>query len=448
MVDKTGGSRFIPVMDHASVGGEIELGGHRPQVGDGKGAPSLGDKIKSAFSSFASRVSEGFASFKARMTEIGQSFSAKMNELGQRFTEWKAERAEKAQTDRLDRMDQRAMGGPSTATFSKTSTASTFFTSIQKTPELQKAQVSNNLTALLKEITQAGGDRGSVIDTRMTAVVKEMTAERLRNLDIGSVRQMANEFRNEGRTEKAELLEVFANKAESARTPKGATTLFLEDAKSAMHAKSELTFLRQTSETGTAAVKKMMDVFGGEEIKEKILDFAKDLKTREDVVELDKTMKEAGLRNTKGDGFTKEQSEKLVSLANEIMDYVDTLVVNEDITGLLSTLNDEIEGRIDAPQGGLSREEASVFTRRLFADQAFLKLVGPGVSSAMSPALLTAVDLVQMAANGSDGSDKMRMGELRTHYQQAASGLNDRVNDFLVDKVGMPVSGRIDINFN
>lgn len=448
MVDKTGGSRFIPVMEHGNIGNDNQIGGQQPQVGNGDGAPSLGDKIKSAFSSFASKVSEGFASFKARMTEIGQSFSAKMNELGQRFNEWNANRADKANIARLDRQDQRTMGGPSTATFSKTSTASTFFTSEQKTPELRKAQVSNHLTALLKEINQAEGDRGSVIDTKMTGVVKEMTAERLRNLDIGAVRQMATEFRNEGRTEKAELLEVFANKAEPARTPKGATTLFLEDAKSAMHAKSELTFLRQTSETGTAAVKKMMDVFGGEEIKEKILDFAKDLKTREDVVELDKTMKEAGLRNTKGDGFTKEQSEKLVSLANEIMDYVDTLVVNEDITGLLSTLNDEIEGRIDAPQGGLSREEASVFTRRLFADQAFLKLVGPGVSSAMSPALLTAVDLVQMAANGSDGSDKMRVGELRTHYQQAATGLNDRVNDFLVDKVGMPVSGRIDINFN
>lgn len=434
-------------MDHASVGSEIDIGGHRAQVGNGNNAPSLGDKIKAGFKSFASTISEGFASFKAKMSEIRQSFSAKMNELGTRFTEWQQEKAAanlQAKADRLDRRDERTMGGPSTATFTKSTVADAFF-SIQKTPEKQKADISNNLGALLKEIAQEGGDRATVLDTKLTDVVKEMKADSVRSADLPAMRQMANEFRLEGRTDKAEMLSMFADKIENARTPAGARALFLDLAKSGMHVRNESTFLRQTSETGTAAVKKLVDVSGGMDLRQQITDFAKQLKTREDVVELETDMKNANLRNTKNPGFTEAQSEKLMSLANEIMDFVSALVVNEDITGLLATLNLEIEGRIGAGQNPLTREEAGVFTRRLFADQAFLKIVGPGVIDSLSQPLLTAVDLVQMAANGSDGSDKMPDGPLRKQYQAGMGGLNDRINDFLTDKVGMPVSGRIGI---
>lgn len=218
----------------------------------------------------ASFMKSGLEFFKETMSGLkGKSFMEKIEFIGERIALRKEQKAEfkekmadynlslekKAYMESLDRRDAEVAGVKDLDTFEKKDQIA-WLIKDSKTPAGFGERVSTAIGSLLLEVDKlieketTGENKGKTF-TREQAFVKiadrlvlECTAIQLGEIKPNVLKYIAREMADEGRTDKANLLKIIADKFGDATKPENAVRLFKNTALEHARTAGEMSFLR------------------------------------------------------------------------------------------------------------------------------------------------------------------------------------------------------------
>lgn len=302
------------------------------------------------------------------------------------------------------------------------------------------AIISDALTKISDEIAQrlvaSGRDPAQLRDAAVTNILVTVSAMNMQLIDLDHLAASEATFRAEGRTEKAELLRDLIDAVADARTPDGAERMFAQLAHHEMgNAPADSQFLRNTGNSGTAAVRKLISANG-------MAEYAAALKAK--VAEVERSPEGVALTQHIQAEFAEDISKgKSIGLglpmsrelAQEIMTHTGRLLkamgevpVPQGMREKLNQLCAELDKRADG--------SGDVLIPKLYGDQVGLKSIGPILVASDDPGTKMAGQAVQSTFNGVKDGGKFST-EPRTAYTNTLPTLERERVDMLT-AIGMP----------
>ncbi len=409
-----------------------------PAVGNAANAPGTSRSFAQGFQSFRNTISNAFSSFK---TTVGEGVAS----LKQAHADWKAERAHQQNNTRLDRADRMAIEAmperhrPKPVGINVSDCTKAFKPTTDGQP-LTKAHVSYVSEGFIAAIARDSKESGIPRDAKQTEMVGKLmsqaSADTLRTLDADALERIAGEFRQEGRTEKADFAKALADGVRLARTPEGARANFLAAARKEMaQSGTSETFLRGTQGgSGSAAVRKLLDGSGLPAYEQGLRTAAAGLRDLPDVDVLSQELADLGIKSLANDTIPRDLADRLMVLAGNMFDHMAAVPVPDDVRNVFTDLSGEL-----AKHQGARTDEMS---RVLYSDGFVLKGINPSIvkEQNLPLALKLASQLEQVVANGARDKSNYQPETLAA-FKAGAPVVHDKIQTFLVAN-GMPQSAR------
>lgn len=179
-----------------------------------------------------------------------------------------------------------------------------------------------------------------------------------------------------------------------AQSPQGAIDLFGALAKDAMRTQSSTTFLRNTSNEGTAAVRKLVFYNGGSDYQGMMARKVSALDEKAEVKKLSSLVD--GKEFTQGGsmGLSKGELTAVGKLATTLMSSVESIPVPPRLNHLMGELTKELK------KNPKYESEGKALEHKLFTDQLMLKSLSPVGTVIGSSAIGMATDMINIVANG------------------------------------------------
>jgi hypothetical protein len=261
-------------------------------------------------------------------------------------------------------------------------------------------EISNHLTSLLErwnnEATsnETNPHQLNPTEYRQVALLRlfqKNEASKLRGLDPQKAESLMKVFLKQGQLEKAKAMSEILDLIEQSATPEGANEMFKDLALNEMRkASNGKIFLRSTTDEGTSAVKKLMNVSGASQIEGHILELVRELNNNPRIQDLNRRFVELGKPRFSDQRLPNDLGMELGALALELMQGIYKSPIPKEVTSLLS----ELAGTL--PQN----DQTDSFKHKLYTDQLVLKIASPMLALNGNPVIHMASDLINVIANG------------------------------------------------
>lgn len=255
-----------------------------------------------------------------------------------------------------------------------------------KSPE----KISLHLREMLKGLSEDGvNDHKAAV----TEIIRTTRIEDLEGFDIAQMSEVAEELSKQGRDDRARLLKTFIEVTEFARTDKGATKIFEQTALQGIATQKDPgDFLRLSGNELPIAIKSMLDAHGmktfGAQVSQLVVQFCKGLINDKDITALKEDLKKAGVKGLSSSDMDPNLAVRIGAVALKFQDEVSKLKLPPEVKTLFEKFS---KGFLDRPTvdettpsiqkgTGLTEKEKDTFIHKLYADQIFLKVIGPAMT--------------------------------------------------------------------
>lgn len=308
---------------------------------------------------------------------------------------------------------------------------------ISDNPAAISVKLGHGLQEIYEKVKE-GGDKNTLMDEVANLYVENASSYTIEKFPVERLADFAIQLRSEGRTDKADLLEKIVNNIQNKRSSETVYNDNITNATNVVRLHTdEGTFLRQTSDDGPAAVKKITMLYTADLQKEMMKDLRK-LGGNYGFRALDSLTANEKVTSAKVE-MSKELASHIIAGSEKLLDVLTARQLPDNEVKFLEKLTQDINGRTD-----LGQEEKTRFVRRLYTDQVFLKVLVPLVtdstkqSAPQSLKLCSAV--LQRIANGA--ADGNLSDTLTDALDNRYGEIVGKMNDFLV-RCGMPETSKI-----
>ncbi|MCZ8333672.1 MAG: hypothetical protein O9328_05375 [Rhodobacteraceae bacterium] len=312
--------------------------------------------------------------------------------------------------------------------------------------ENTKLLLSVQIDTFITEAKMAGKrtdtEIGSFVSEKLDSIVKKnLSGDLTLSFQRDKFIEAKDEFKREGRSLKSDIVMSFITTMDEVMTKSGSIEGFEAKAKTnigeqcdkvARTPKHAESFLRGQEDRPVSVV---LFAHG-------MADVAKHVQAQ-----FSEVMQTPGLSdmppdlNLKGKALKPEHVASLKDAALKVLDALKTVEVSDDLTSKLTEFTQVIKDKV--AKNELSAEQGKDLVHRFYVNAVVLRAVNPQLMNASkdNPAqgILNALaQFIQLVMNGGGGSKQFASKEGAHAVQQVVGGVENKFNQMLVDKFGMP----------
>ncbi|MDO6966460.1 coiled-coil domain-containing protein [Rhizobium alvei] len=265
-------------------------------------------------------------------------------------------------------------------------------------------KVSLNMRKMLADLKSdyaaIGQDPGAptfeeFMEDQVYEMVKSAKVHQIKDFHPETIGEIVKELRNQGHEERAKLLALVSAKVVYIKSPKGQEEIYRPIVMDGLaQSNNAETFLRSGSDEIAVAMATLMNASGMETFRDQVTDlvfnFAKELDEDQDIKALmERIQKEqiAGWAN----GMTEGVAKKIAKIAIRLQEEIGKLEIPPGVKKLFGELSKQFLERptVDEKVGeqdrgnGLTERDKNIFVHKIFADQLFLKVINPAITTSL-----------------------------------------------------------------